>query len=559
MKKFTKLFSLLCAACISNVYAGDVTITDSDLGTSEYTWTNNNTYFIDGFVFLEEGGKLNIQAGTVIKGIETPTTGDNASALIITRGSQISAIGSSTAPIIFTSELDDVTDANDLTHEDKGLWGGIIILGKGQIAFGNDGTSLEETNIEGIPSEETRAVFGGTDDEDNSGILKYLSIRHGGAALAPGDEINGLTLGAVGSGTTIDYIEVFANDDDGIEWFGGAVEVKHAAVSFCGDDSYDYDFGWRGKGQFWFTLQGEAADNAGEHDGAKPDGEALFSNPTIYNATYIGSGSSSDAKNSTAIHMRDATGGIYANSVFTAFANDALEIEDLAADKGVDSRQRVEEGDLKLLNNVWYDFGSGSTWDEIIRGTSGGEDSTAQWLKDMIETTWNNEIVTPDFTSIGRTVDGTCNPSADTAVAAIWSNLTDLPTNDTWFTEVAYKGAFGNDNWLADWSALSTMGYMSSSVSIEELAAVSNGVMLGNAYPNPSNGEVSISLNLSSREAVSLKLYNIKGEMVKVIAEETMQGMNTIQLNVSELPEGMYYYNLTTDKYSVTKKMVITK
>ncbi len=93
--------------------------------------------------------------------------------------------------------------------------------------------------------------------------------------------------------------------------------MKHAVVSFCGDDSYDYDFGWRGKGQFWFTLQGEAADNAGEHDGAKPDGEALFSNPTIYNATYIGSGSSSDAKNSTAIHMRDATGGTYAKFNFS--------------------------------------------------------------------------------------------------------------------------------------------------------------------------------------------------------------------------------------------------
>ena len=187
------------------------------------------------------------------------------------------------------------------------------------------------------------------------------------------------------------------------------------------------------------------------------------------------------------------------------------------------------------------------------------DDSLRRLIKDMIETTWNNEIVTPDFTSIGRTVDGTCNPSADTAVAAIWSNLADLPTNDTWFTSVEYKGAFGNDNWLADWSALSSMGYMSSSVNIEELAAISSGIILGNAYPNPSTGNVTIELDLSNRSKVSLKLYNIKGEVVKVIAEDTMQGNNSIKLDATNLPEGMYYYNLTTDKYSVTKKMVITK
>jgi hypothetical protein len=112
------------------------------------------------------------------------------------------------------------------------------------------------------------------------------------AQLSTDNEINGLTLGGVGSGTEIDYVEVFANLDDGIEWFGGTVDVKNATVAFCGDDAFDYDQGWRGRGQFWFAIQAPntSTGRSGEHDGATPDNVAPFSQPTIYNATYIGIG-----------------------------------------------------------------------------------------------------------------------------------------------------------------------------------------------------------------------------------------------------------------------------
>ena len=250
-----KLYLLLALALLSVISLSSqtvVTITDADLvGGQTYNWTNDNTYVLDGPVFLEEGGRLNIEAGTVVRG--KPNQGDVASALIITRGAQIFAEGTADNPIIFTAEDDDVNDPGDFLSEDRGEWGGLLILGRATVARpgGSD-------NIEGL-TVENRTAFGGgdnPDDEDNSGVLRYVSIRHGGAALAPGDEINGLTLGGVGSGTEIDYIEVFANFDDGIEWFGGTVNVKHATVAFCGDDSFDYDFGYRGNGQFWFSLQG---------------------------------------------------------------------------------------------------------------------------------------------------------------------------------------------------------------------------------------------------------------------------------------------------------------
>ena len=122
-------------------------------------------------------------------------------------------------------------------------------------------------NIEGIDINEPRGAFGGSDEADSSGVLRYVSIRHGGTLIGADNEINGLTLGAVGSGTTVEFVEVFANLDDGIEFFGGTVNTRYLVVAYCGDDSFDYDQGFRGKGQYWFTIQDADSGDGGEHDG----------------------------------------------------------------------------------------------------------------------------------------------------------------------------------------------------------------------------------------------------------------------------------------------------
>ena len=163
--------------------------------------------------------------------------------------------------------------ANDLSYNDRGLWGGVIILGYAQIG------NAETAAIEGIPTEDPRGTYGGNNDADNSGYMHYCSIRHGGAEIGAGNEINGLTLGGVGSGTNFEHIEVYANLDDGIEFFGGSPNCKWMAMAFCGDDSYDWDQGFRGKGQFWFAVQDAASgDCGGEWDGATPDGASPYSN-----------------------------------------------------------------------------------------------------------------------------------------------------------------------------------------------------------------------------------------------------------------------------------------
>ncbi len=183
-------------------------------------WTPDNTYVLNGFVFVEDGVSLTIEPGTVVRG--KPGQGENASALIVAQGGRIFAEGTRENPIIFTAEADDVSDPFDLPLDTRGLWGGVILLGKAVI-----NTSTGVGAIEGIPTTEPRGAYGGSDDSDDSGVFRYVSIRYGGTDIGAGNEINGLTMGAVGSGTVVEYVEVYNNQDDGFEWFGGTVNSRY--------------------------------------------------------------------------------------------------------------------------------------------------------------------------------------------------------------------------------------------------------------------------------------------------------------------------------------------
>jgi len=207
------------------------------------TWETGKIYILETRVAILSGVTLTIQPGVIIKG--QAGTGSNATALIVARGGKISAIGTDISPIIFTSISDNILPGEisspNLSSDLDGLWGGLIVLGNAPIS-----AATSPKQIEGIPASDQNGLYGGTNAADNSGTIKYVSIRHGGANIGEGNEINGLTLGGVGSGTIIENIEIIANQDDGIEWFGGAVNVKNAIVWNAGDDAIDTDQGWGG-------------------------------------------------------------------------------------------------------------------------------------------------------------------------------------------------------------------------------------------------------------------------------------------------------------------------
>lgn len=189
------------------------------------------------------------------------------------------AEGSASEPIIFTSIADEIEPGEiaspNLDPTLNGLWGGLIVLGNAPISA--DAASVQ---IEGIPPSDQNGLYGGSDADDNSGSIKYVSIRHGGANIGEGNEINGLTLGGVGSGTTIENIEIVANQDDGVEWFGGAVSVKNVVVWNTGDDAIDTDQAWSG------TLDNFAIVNPGDECFELDGGEGNFNEMhTITNGT----------------------------------------------------------------------------------------------------------------------------------------------------------------------------------------------------------------------------------------------------------------------------------
>lgn len=221
--------------------------------TQNTTWTSDKVYVLGGRITVVDGVTLTIEAGTIVKG--QAGTGANATALLIARGAKLIAEGTADAPIIFTSVADEITPEDvaaknfgspNLEPDINGLWGGLIVLGRARISASNDNGDVSEVQIEGIPTSDPNGLYGGDNDADNSGVLKYISIRHGGANIGAGNEINGLTLGGVGSGTIIENVEVVANQDDGIEWFGGTVNTKNVVVWNVGDDAIDTDQSWSG-------------------------------------------------------------------------------------------------------------------------------------------------------------------------------------------------------------------------------------------------------------------------------------------------------------------------
>lgn len=333
---------------ISGTYGGEL--------TSGATLSCANTYVLDQKIYIPSGQTLTIQPGTVILGKDNSGTGVNqgpayASALVIDKGGKIMANGTEECPIVFTAQADPLDGTYPIYN--NGKWGGIVILGKatnnltlaangpfvagsgnGKLAYA-DGIGVVEGFATSNPQDQFGMAPGSFDDNDNSGVMRYVSIRHSGAILSVGSEINGLTLGSVGRGTTLEHIEIVSCGDDAIEMFGGTVNLKWISQLYGNDDMFDYDLGWSGKCQFLFgmkapwaatgTIASPDSDNGFEADSDdQQSNNAPKSHPVIYNATIIGNGkitNSSDNKGLAAIQLKeDAEIEIY-NSIFANFKN----------------------------------------------------------------------------------------------------------------------------------------------------------------------------------------------------------------------------------------------
>ena len=331
----------------NTVYPTHTDIVSSNI-TTNTIWSSNKTYLVQGPIYVSS--ELTIQPGTIIL-FDKTTAG---SALIITKTGKLFADGTQTQPIVFTSNA--VPGQRNI-----GDWGGIVILGK---AINNlpanaaSGTPAGVGFIEGLPTS-TNTEYGGNDDSDNSGILRYIRIEFGGYAYQPDKEINGITFGSVGSNTIVDYIQVSFTNDDAFEWFGGTVNAKHLVSYRNLDDDMDCDFGYRGKVQFVLiirdpfiadqssgsTSEGFECDNDGAGSNNGPKTAATFSNVTAIGPLRGNVQSTIDPKHQRALRLRRNSEMKIFNSVFTDFKR-GLHID------GASTEANAQLGTLKFRYNT---------------------------------------------------------------------------------------------------------------------------------------------------------------------------------------------------------------
>lgn len=488
MKKYAS-FLALAATSAASAFAGvsptpnvDGLYEISDPILADTVLESSKEYLLTEVVYVGNPGntnlprqeaKLTIPAGTTIYGVIGLKDGSNnviqePGTLVITRAGQIEAVGTPSDPIIFTYQGDADprgTPTAPLISDSlvTGLWGGVILLGNAPT--NNDqsaantllvpGTDFIEGLIEpnvGVPAageEDLRGVYGGFSVHDNSGVLRYVSIRNGGFNLSADNEINGLTMGGVGAGTTLEFIEVIAGQDDGFEWFGGTVNSKYLLSAYNNDDAFDYDQGFSGLGQFWLAVMagnGVDGDKGGEFDGDDQNGAKPYAVPLVYNMTVIGGGANGGQMDYDA----SAGGGLF-NSIFVQIPGSSLDIN-----VGSGKLDMVELGLLNIRNNIWY-F-DGETNDAVRHGDS----SLAETVLAANGNTFGNPFMGgAAYTNLNTIKRYETNgvPVKPTAFGAVTSGLE--PYTGTHFDAVGYKGAVAPTGlaWTNGWTVPSQLGY----------------------------------------------------------------------------------------------------
>jgi hypothetical protein len=309
---------------------------------------------------------------------------------------------------------------------------GLVIAGNARINGCNEGVDPCVLPDEAL----TEINYGGNDDTDSSGILRYVQIRYSGREILPDREIQGLSLFGVGSGTAIDYVNVYQSTDDGIEFFGGTAQVKHAIVVGAEDDSFDWGFGWRGKAQYVLIVQQEGGPDRGIEADNNEDNFDLEprSAPMLANFTMVGTGDSGDG-----ITLRRGTGANIYNFVVTGFGGQCLDLDDPETFTNAGGAANSLNGNLTFVNSI-FDSCAGGDFDE--------EDGDAFTIADF----YNGQVGNLTGVSAGLNVYLPTDTSPVTG-GNLGGDRSVLPT-DGFFEAVEYMGAFYNkqDNWEAGWS-----------------------------------------------------------------------------------------------------------
>lgn len=518
-------------------------------------------YTLTGLYYVEPTYQLTIEAGTVVKG-------DTAATLIIKPGAQIHANGTQDAPIVFTSRKAPGSRA-------RGDWGGIIVLGDAPV---NKVNPLIEGGI-------IAGTYGGSDATDDSGELTYVRIEYPGYRFQLNNEVNGLTMGGVGSGTEIHHIQVSYSDDDSFEWFGGTVNAHHLVCFGGTDDEFDTDFGYTGKIQFAFGMKdpntwdptGETNGFESDNDGSSTSTATPYTAPVFSNVTLIGPAYNDGLVNNLPVGNRFQYSALIRRSTRLSVFNSVI----AGFPWGIRLRdaftiQWAQNEDLRWENvsiAAWA-YPNAASEDSLCvhncdATSSGGWPGVKQWFIDSDYSNFGADVRNPSsvgFTDMSSFHQPNPVPSAGSELlgSAGWA---DSFLQDPFFTVTNYRGAFApgvpmEQQWTAGWTNFNPQ-YFSTETAAGELP---QGFQLAGNYPNPFNPKTEIRFSLPEAASVTLTVFDLQGRQVAELAggARFAAGENSISWDGKtdageRAPSGLYLYRVSAGSFSETRKMTLLK
>ena len=495
----------------NTAYGAPTTTVSTDI-TTNTTWTTGTIVLLQNKIYVKNNAVLNIQAGVIIRG-------DKASqgTLLISKGSKIVAQGTSSNPIIFTSG-----EAPGARAE--GDWGGVVILGN---ATHNQPGGI--ANIEGIVVS-TDSEYGGTNDQDSSGVFSFVRIEFPGIAFQPNKEINGLTFGSVGSKTKVDHIQVSFSGDDSYEWFGGTVDAKYL-IAFRGtDDDFDTDFGYRGRVQFGLIVRdADLFDAAGDSNGFESDNDATG---TI------------NLPRTAAIFSNITSVGPLRNGTVTLPVGEKFE-------RAFYIRRNSS---ISVFNSI------AASWEKGVYLKDAG---TVDNFTTNDSAVFANNLFASDINKV-ITADVNASPM-------IYNTIFSIDTNDSTktITEIAWINAFPallttTPDYRLDSSSIAATGasFTDNKFGNVFVGIKENGNTIGqiNLYPNPVSNEANVVVNLNEPATVVITIYDITGKITaNAFSGEMNSGINTIKVNTSDIPAGIYFTTIVSNNVKKTLKTVVIK
>lgn len=506
-------------------------------------------YLLKGLVVVKSGGKLVIPAGTIIRAeADVNAIPANYSSIIVEKGGMIEINGTSNSPVVITSN-------KAAGNRNRGDWGGIVICGK---AKNNQGNDIQIEGFNNVAFDNALAKHGASDDNDNSGVIKYLRIEYGGLAFETNKEINGLTLGSVGKATTIEGVQVSYTNDDAFEWFGGNVNAKKLISYRNTDDDFDTDFGWGGAVQFgiavrdttqydltWNASSGSSTSETFESDndaggsGKTPYTRGLFTNITCVGPVPVGSSYSSMGSTVRSAFRRGArvrrnSRLSIVNSIFMGYRNflmydgDSSLIASGAKDSAFPTGMIFRNN---IIVNTTAAASAGSTNTGLVEVASSNSSSLARFDR-WVRSTQNANNINPVAYTAGTLLVDPQNPTAPD------------------FKPVSASPALSGSDFTA--TRFNEFGTFTGVNHIENITDFA-------IFPNPATNNTNLLLNSIENLSVQVVISDLNGRVVYSESQSIISGINNIQISTAAFNNGIYIIRVVSEAGVLSSKLIVTK